>query len=265
MGRWICLIELGVIAGILVSPHAISDFEVLYAGARAWRAGGSPYIPGFYSPIWLAVLLAPLTVLRLEAAYLIAVISMIAGYGLALWNVARRWDLIAIALACPLAILSWALGNVDTWVVAGAFLPPAIGIWLVMLKPQMGSIVALLFVWRAWRRNGWKSAAALGAPVAAALGLSVAAGMRWAGAPALAWSADAWPGGFMIGLPLAVLALQRGSIVEALAAGPLCAPYLAPMGWIAILPACLHDRRLISAALIASWVVYGVWLVGGQK
>jgi hypothetical protein len=146
-------------------------------------------------------------------------------------------------------------GNYDWLILLGATLPPALGMWLAVLKPQLGVVLALLWIWQSVKK-GLRSVALLVLPIAAAVLMSFALGYRLPESGNMPWSADIWPWGIPVGAVLAYFAFRRGDPVLALAAAPFLSPYVVWHSWIAVLLPLARNRWALAAGVLGSWVLF---------
>jgi len=116
------------------------DFLIYYEAAQALLAGMSPYqVPGFFSPITLAILFMPLALFRAEVAMGIWVVVNLG----CLVILTRRKALLAI-LFVPLAFLVY-VGQVDLLVLTLGMLGGWPGLVLSTVKPQLA-----VWLWAYW-------------------------------------------------------------------------------------------------------------------
>ena len=174
------LIIVSVVVGIVALD--LGDFDIFYAAGQAVLQGVNPYtVTGFYSPLYVALAFAPLTILPLPIAFHVYAGLTIFLYGVAFYLLTRRIGM-TIALMCsPFPLMTAYFGNLEAWVLIGAVCAPWVGIWLVLSKPQMGLILAALWVWVAFRCSVGRGAKLL-APVGIVYLLSFALGM-WQASP----------------------------------------------------------------------------------
>src|SRR5690606_38971700 len=69
--------------------------------------------------------------------------------------------------------------NIDWLPLVGFVLPPQIGLFFILIKPQMGLAVALFWLVEAWREGGLREVIRVFGPVGAALALSLALYGLW--------------------------------------------------------------------------------------
>jgi hypothetical protein len=118
------------------------DFDIFYRAGKMVLTGGSPYaVPGFFSPLPLAVLFAPLALLPKYVAYGIYVLVSL----WLLWRQARQRMLWA-ALSFPV-LFTLFVGQVDLAVVLCLALFGPLALPVVLIKPQ-AAFVAIPWILR---------------------------------------------------------------------------------------------------------------------
>ncbi|GAB4454939.1 MAG: hypothetical protein Kow0070_02330 [Anaerolineales bacterium] len=236
--------------------------ETYYPAARAVIEGKNPYktAPTFRNMPWTLIPILPLAFFSERVS---SVLYFILSLGLYAWTAIRlkasRAALIAFLLSPPV-VYGMILLNIDALVLAGFILPPQIGLFLVLLKPQMGIAMVPFWFFEAWREGGLKSLMRDFAPVTFAMILSfVVFGPSSIGRSndllQSTWNASLWPWAFPIGFTLTILSIYNRRADQAMAASPFLSPYLAYHSWVSVLAGLVrHDLELILA-------VFGMWLV----
>lgn len=267
-----CLVAAGI--ALLISPFYRVFFGIdwhgtFYPVTQAVLHGRSPYTePKFQNVPWTILPLLPFGLLPENlggAAYAVAslLIYAVAAYRLG----ASRIGLIAFLLSPPV-IYGLRLSNVDALVLLGFTLPPAWGLLLVAIKPQMGFALAIYWLFDAWRQGGWMQALKTGAPLGIALAVSLLIFGYWPATRPLnlidsAWNASLWPWSIPIGVVLIARSLRDGRKDFAMAASPFLSPYLAYHSWAAVLTALIKKDFDLIAACIGMWLVAVVRAVAG--
>jgi hypothetical protein len=238
------------------------DFHLFYQAATALRTGQNPYlydfhdsVYSFHNPIYSAVIFLPLSLLPERTAMMVNA-GLAAG---AVWLVFQR--LSRSALTASLALLSRPVfmilltGNADWLPLLAAITPPMVGIWLALIKPQVGIVLAVLYGCEIWRQSKRRFALTCGA-LAALLTLSLLLGMRWQSMIAIQWNWSLFPVGVPVGLFLIWQAWRRkNDRALALAAAPFLSPYVASQSWAAAFPWLTRWRWLLLAAVVITWLV----------
>lgn len=259
---WLLIIISGAILFSLFVPLR-SDFVIFYTAAQYLTHGHNPYdVMGFFSPIWVAVLFTPYTLLPYALAEKLHAVIAFTVYGVAVLNLSRKSTRPALLALCFIPFLWYTVlwGNIEYMVLIAVFLSAPLGLWLVLAKPQMGLFIAVIMLLEYYQQHSIKRTIAIAMPLIAASLLSVALGMFQHTPVNVYWNDALWPWGLIGGLPLAVYALWRRDRVYALAASVLCMPYLLYTSWCALLPACFHSRFAARGALLIALTLM-VWLM----
>jgi len=216
----------------------IADFAIFYHAAWALRLGQSPYtVAGFYNPVWALLPILPLTWLPIEMACVVysGVTLIVIVTALYLLHVRGR-RLIGVVLLSPLVWANLMYANVDGFVLLGAALPPVIGIWLLILKPQWTIVLIVGWSMRAYRAAGWCGVGRLLGPVCIVLTMgAIVFGLPRPDLSVMhSWSADVFP----YGLPLAGWLIgqmwHNQDEDAALAAGLFLSPYVGITSWVGL-------------------------------
>ncbi len=254
--RYGAVLLLGVSVAVGATAQYSGDYLSFYRAGQALLAGGNPYsVSGYYNPLSVAVLLAPLSLLPFEIAYRIHAGLAFALYCVALWRLSGRM-LFAMLLA-PFVWMTVFYGNLEYMVMLGAALPASVGIWLVPVKPQIGLIVFILMVIELWRAHRARSLLVL-TPFAIMLAFSFALGMRRTPIEQ-AWNISVWPYGLFPGVLLATYAIWKHDRKIGLVAAPLLAPYMTPYSWGAIMPGTMRGKWTALAIIVLGWAILVIW------
>lgn len=246
-----------VLAGVISFTVPVGwDFRTFFLPAgQAILAGRSPYtVSGFYNPPWLSILFVPLVLLPEHLAWGLYLALNIYAYVIGLIRLRFRLAGILLVMLSPYVFYSLWYGNVDGLIILGATLPPGVGVWLILLKPQMSLILIGLWFYQS-RLQGWKirmrdfGLACLVFLVSWLVGLRPDLNMSQ-----VSWNITAWPWGVLPGLALASLSLSQDSVHLALAASPFFSPYSSPQSWVVtLLPVGRNLAVLLFGALLG-WV-----------
>lgn len=263
------LIALGTLIVILIYIGANSLWPVVgidwretyYPAARTVLEGQNPYsIPTFRNVPWTLIPLIPLALFPERVGGVLFFIVSLALYAItAIKLKASRVAFIAFLLSSPV-LYGLRMLNVDALVLMGFILPPQIGMFFVLMKPQMSFAMIPFWMFESWRYGRWRSLLRDFGPAALAISLSLII----FGTPFIdrsddllesTWNASLWPWAFPIGFALTILAIRNRRKDQAMAASPFLSPYLAYHSWVSVLVSLMqHDLELVL-------VVIGMWLV----
>jgi len=238
------------------------DFHLFYQAATALRTGQNPYVfdfhdsvYSFHNPVFVAVIFVPLSLLPERLAMIVNAGLAAASLWLVFFRLSRSAALTCLALLSRPVFMIVLTGNVDWLPLLAGVTTPIIGIWLALVKPQVGFVLAAVLSWQVYQRYRRKSIW-LFITLGAAFGLSLALGMRWQSMIAIQWNLSVFPFSLPIGLWLIWrLYHDRTDRALALAAAPFLSPYVAIQSWAAAFPWLTRWRWLLLAAVVISWVV----------
>jgi len=230
------------------------DWKVYNDAMAQLIRGATPYtIPGayqFYNPPWILLVILPFTFLPYP--YNLALFMTI-GFVVYLWVYSRfNSNLVATTFYLLSAPVVWGLigGQIDWIILIGLLLPPQYGLFLVLAKPQVGCLIAVIWLIDAYKE---RRVVRTFAPVLVAFGLSFLIyglwPLNWIGlveAEPMIW----WPYTLVLGVPLLGWALRTHNPRLALCASPILSPHSMLHSWCG------------SALIIAHPVVMGVFTVG---
>lgn len=152
------------------------------------------------------------------------------------------------------------MGNIDWLIPLGAVLPPQIGLFLVLSKPQIGLGVAIFWLIEAYRSGRIKQVIRIFWPVTLATvisvviyGLYLLQGLQlvdsW-------WNLSLWPYAIPIGIALVIYAVQNKNILFAVASGAFLSPYLTPQSLAIPIFGIIKNRAVLIGVVIGSWITY---------
>lgn len=246
--------------GATVLPPAV-DWEGAFRPATLAIAHlENPYHGGFgfYNPPWTLLFLIPFAI-DVEIGRAALLILSLGIYGLV--AVKMRAPLLALIafLISPPIMHTMLHGNVEWLALAGLLLPPRWGLFFVMIKPQIGGMVAVYWIVEAWRQGGWQRTVWLLWPVGTAFLASVALFGLWPiNAMATSdqwWNASFWPYSIPFGLAALGWAISKRDIRGALIASPCLSPHVLLHAWSGALLATTRNQWLTVLIVTLLWIV----------
>ena len=242
--------------------------ETFYPVARAVLQGQNPYnISTFRNVPWTVLPLLPFALLSERIGGIIFFIASFAAYGFVASRMnASRVALIAF-LVSPPVFYGMRMLNVDILVLLGFVLPAPVGLFFVIIKPQMGLVMVIFWLVEAWRRGGIPEVVKTFLPVTVALVLSFVIFGNWlagrqADLPGSIWNASLWPWSIPVGLGLLMVSLRDRRRELAMSASPFLSPYLAYHSWAAALLGLIQKDFEFVTVVIGMWLVAVVRLLG---
>lgn len=224
-----CFLVASLLSLLIPASSVGNDYGCVYLASSNMLHGQSPYAVACYIyPIWLAIAAMPLALLPAALSYHVYLVLAIGAILFVALSARRRW--LAVLCCVPLIVLTLLWGNVDWILLVGFVLPFPAAMPLLLIKPQIGAVLAAMLTWQAWRAGQRWSVVSWCAVLAIWFAASISAGMSWSGASSGAWyvgqNLSVWPLGAFLGVPLAVVAFRRCNRVLAVLACVLCAPYV---------------------------------------
>lgn len=242
--------------------------ETFYPAARAVLEGKSPYgVSTFRNVPWTVLPLLPFALLSERMGGIVFFILTFAAYGWVAHRLnASRVALIAFLLSPPV-FYGMRMLNVDILVLIGFVLPAPIGMFFVIIKPQMGLAMLIFWLVEAWRQGGIWQVLKTFLPVTLALLLSFVLFGNWLAGrqsdlPGSFWNASLWPWSIPIGLGLLMVSLRERRGELAMSASPFLSPYLAYHSWAAALLGLIQRDFELVTVVIGMWLVAVVRLLG---
>lgn len=248
---------LGLILGYL--PLG-SDWNIFRNAALTMFSGQNPYqVNGFYSPPWLLIPLLPFALLPYWMGVMVLTGFSAAGYYAAASQfTSDRIAKILLLVSFPVfSSIHWI--NSDVLVLLGIFLPPQLGLFLVLLKPQLGAGITLYWLLEAWQAGRWRQVVKIFTPVTVAYLLSFLIfgfyPQRWRIPINTSWDKSFFPYLIPIGIYLLILGIRSRSWRLLLPSAPLLSPYLSSGSWSVVLFSLADHKYWLLAANLFFWLL----------
>jgi hypothetical protein len=158
--------------------------------------------------------------------------------------------------------------NLDWLPLLGFGLSPWLGLFLIAVKPQMGSVVAIFWLIEAWRQGGPVKVVKVFAPITITLLVSFGLFGLWPLASvrvlnySQSWNASLWPVSIPIGFILSVAAIRLRQGRYAIAASPCLSPYVLFHAWSGALVTLVTSIPEMIAAVIGLWCLVIIRALG---
>jgi len=244
-------------------PYGVDWRTVFRPATQAFIHFESPYsIEGYFNPPWAVLPLIPIAVLPESLGYAFLILLSLSGFLYTAHRLGARPSIIVVLLLSPPVLHSLLNGNIDALTVLGFVLPPQIGLFFILIKPQIGIALAVYWLIEAWRRGGVQEAFRIFAPVTAVLIVSFLIYGPWPLRSKqeihLWWNASLWPASIPVGVALLVGSLVRKKKEYAIAASPFLSPYVLLHAWVGTLLGLISHVRWTVVAVIGLWVLAAV-------
>jgi hypothetical protein len=238
---------------------------------RVFLQGGNPYLLGkefygVYEPLWTYIFLAPFALLPFWVGrILLFLVSMVAFTVTAVKMGASKFQLVLFLFSMPVFGGLYS-GNIDFLVTLGYWMPPQIGLFFVLMKPQIGVCIAIYWMYMAWKAGGAREIVKVFAPVTGAYLLSFLIYGFWPqylfNMPDNPWNWRLFPYLVPMGLFLLYKALQLKDKKLSGMSSPMIAPYVTGYNFAIVLLSLFNRPALFLAAWATLWltVFLSVWL-----
>jgi hypothetical protein len=255
-------------------PHTFppgGDWLNFLPAIQTFLQGGNPYLVGkefygVYEPFWTYILLAPFALLPFwTGRILLFFVSLVAFTITAVKMGASKFQL--VMFLCSAAVFGGLYsGNIDFLVTLGFLMPPQIGLFFVLMKPQIGVCIAIYWMYMAWKQGGVREIVRVFGPVTGAYLLSFVMYGFWfkhlfnmTNNP---WNFGLFPYLVPIGAFLLYKALQQEDKRLSGISSPMIAPYVTGYNFAIVLLSLFNRPALFLATWAVLWglVFLRVWL-----
>ncbi len=223
--------------------------------------GESPYQKGCgLNPPWTYILLTPIALLPPDLGAAVMFTVTYFGYALIAFRLHYKPWAAAIFLLTPFVFSNAVVGNIDWLAAIGFVLPPPIGLFFVLMKPQIGAGIALFWAASAWKKGGWRQLMLTFVPVITGYLISFIIYGFWPqnlfDMPHDAYNAAIFPLGIPIAIGLLYFSIRNNKAHSAMAAGPFLAPYVNFSSYAVTLLA--FDFNFVTGAVLLAllWIVH---------
>jgi hypothetical protein len=157
-------------------------------------------------------------------------------------------------------------GNLDWLVTAGLWMPPQIGLFFVMMKPQIGFGLLIFWSWQAWKNNGALGLVKLLAPVSIAYLISFWLYGLWFlrmfKLPNTDINMSTFPYGIWVGFVLLYLSIRNTDKDLAASSSVFFAPYVSQFSYSVVLLSAFRDNMVYILIWIGLWIPVLMRVIG---
>jgi hypothetical protein len=271
-GRLVRAVLLGLAIAVLYlifDPYTFAwdDWNVTYRSvARFLIEGRNPYLLNrdYFNPPWAMIPVIPAAFMPDPIARIYGALLACGALGYVMYRLkASLLSMLLIFSSMPVVLLLHN-GQIDFLVLLGWMMPRPLGMLLLVIKPQVGAVMGLLWIVEAYQDGGWRGVVKLVWPVTAAYLVSFVAYGPWIlvmrRAPGFEWNLGLFPYLLPVGLLLVWLAIRKHDELHSLRASPLIAPYCSPVNLVGLMVSFVQDTRILLLAWIVSWIALGILL-----
>lgn len=239
-------------------------FDTYYPAVMLLLGGHNPYqITTLQNPPWTLIPLIPFALLGPQLGLRAYAVFILFTYGFVGYKLqARPLALVAFLLSPPI-LYSLQVANVDAVAFWGFILPPPIGLFFVLAKPQVGIGLAVFWAYTLWKDGGIRRVAYAFLPVTIALAAAFLVFGNWLAGrtpPLLEadWNASLFPWSLPAGFMLLYLGLKYVKKRAAIAASPFLSPYLGFETYGSVLVGLLGNPLIMIAVVVLMWLAIAV-------
>lgn len=248
----------GIISTYL--PPGIDWHGVFRPAARELLHARDPYqIEGYFYPTWALLPMLPIAILPEDVGRAIFLLISLASLAFAAHRLGARPLALAAFLASPPVMHGLLNANIDWMPLLGFVFPPQLGLFLIVIKPQIGFTVGIFWLIESWRKGGLLEVVRVFLPVTLGLLASFLIfglwPVRFERTLAFWWNASLWPMSIPVGLALLATAIRKHRLEYAMGAAPCLSPYVLFHSWSGALLAIVASSAETVAAVIGLWVL----------
>jgi len=254
---FLLLLMIFSISAVLYLPPAV-DWETFRPAARALVRGQNPYhVEAFNNPVWTLVPFIPFAFLPEQVGRGLLFVVAVGTFAYVAFRMGATPIQLGLFLVAPPLLHGLLNGNIEWLVLLGVTGAPRIGLFFVLIKPQVGLGIALFWLVDSFRAGGAREVVRVFTPVTVAfLGSFALFDMSQLRAIRLVgdyWNASLWPYSLLPGLYLLYRAVQTRNVKPAIATSPMLSPYALFHSWIVVVVAVLGHTRLVAMIVGAMW------------
>jgi hypothetical protein len=243
-------------------PIGLDWLQSILPAVQVFLAGGNPYAiaEGYYRapfPFWTFLVLAPFALLPYWFGRLLLFVTSLIAFTITAHKMGANRIQLIFFLTSSAVIGCLNNGNIDWLVTLGLWMSPQIGLFFVLMKPQIGIGIALYWLYDAWTRGGTGQVAKTFLPVSLGYLASFIMYGWWLKLDSYGSNPDnmsAFPWIVPIGGLLLGYALANRKKDLSIFSGVLFAPYVSQFSYAASLLSLFNRRHLFLLAWILLWI-----------
>ena len=239
--------------------------ETYYPAVTLLLHGQNPYaVTTFHNPIWALLPLIPFALIGEKAGEIFLFFTAFLAYAYVARKLGGTPVTVLLFMLSPLIAYNLMLGNIDWLVALGFILPPAAGLFFVLLKPQIGAAVVIYWLWTSYKSGGVKNVIKTFLPATLFIVLSFLFFGNWITGKSdnllfAIWNLSFFPYSVPIGLVLLYMARKNKNY--AISASPFFSPYMSFGSWSIAQLGLVENNLLTFAITIGLWLMYFIFPV----
>lgn len=260
----VILIALGGLVALatVYLPSGIDWRETYRPAALALLSGRSPFeVEIYFAAPWTLLPFIPIALLPEQVGRGILFVVGLCSFAYAGHRLGAKPVALAAFLLSPTVMHCLLNSNIEWLPLLGVILPAQIGLFLVVIKPQIGLGVATYWLVASFRDGGVRAVLRVFWPITLATVVSIALFGLW---PlrfretltlTQGYNASLWPNSIPVGLALLAAAFSKRELKYSLAASPCLSPYVLLHAWVGALAASLSSTAVTVAAVLGLWIL----------
>lgn len=234
--------------------------EIFRPAALNLLHGQSPYqIENFFNPPWALLPLLPLAILPIRLGNAILGTLTLFSYAFVGYKFGAKPIILLLFLSLPLTLYAIIQVNVDWLMALGFIMPPQIGLFFILVKPQLGWALAFYWLIDIWTTAGLTKTIKVFAPVTVTFLLSfLIFGNYWdsAGVVFNEPNKSFWPVSIPVGMVVLFLAFRLKHPGLAIASSPLLSPYVQPYSLPLAILGLMGDWGVATLLIVGLWFIF---------
>jgi hypothetical protein len=252
----ICSVLVVLMSSIfIIGPHWS---EIFRPATLLLLSGQSPYLnPRFFNPPWALIPLIPFALMPPTLGNAFICLLTLLSFGFVVYKMGGKASVIILFLLLPQTLYNLSQVNVDWLVALGFLMPPQIGLFFILIKPQLGVFLALFWLIEAWRKGQIREVARIFGPVSFAFLLSfLIFGPYLQNASFMVEypGTSFWPLSIPVGLALLIISIRSRKPGLSIACAPLLTPYIMPYSLPVAILGLLPDQLITQVAIIGLYL-----------
>ena len=222
-------------------------------------SGQSPYIRKVNCfPPWAYLLLSPIALLSPALGAAILFVLTYTAYSFVLFRMKVNPWAIFIFMLNGFTFINAKNADIDFLSILGLIMPPQIGLFFILIKPQIGIGVAIFWLIESWRKGKFKEVLRVFSPVIIGYSISFLIYGFWPinfiGMTHDAFNASLWPFGIIIGIFLLFVAIRERKNIFSVSSTPFLSPYVNITSYAVSLIPLTQNIFLLIIGVIFSWL-----------